>query len=57
LLTQQKLFTLQQLDRSLPFADYIVDRWQKAAALGFEDVASIYDSSLVLGDVKVGKHT
>lgn len=43
--------------RTLPFADYIVDRWEKAKELGFGDEACIYDSSLVIGDVKVGKKT
>lgn len=43
--------------RTLPFADYIVDRWEKARELGFGEGASIYDSTLVLGDVKVGNNT
>jgi acetyltransferase-like isoleucine patch superfamily enzyme len=43
--------------RTLPLADYVVDRWEKAKLLGFDDGASIYDSSLVIGDVKVGHHT
>lgn len=43
--------------RSLPVGDYLVDRWQKAADLGFGEGTSIYDSSLVLGDVRVGKNT
>jgi len=47
----------QEWHRSLPFADYLVDRWQKARALGFGDGSSIYDSSLVLGNVRVGKNT
>ena len=42
--------------RSLPFGDYVVDRWEKARLLGFGDGSSIYDSSLVIGDVGVGKH-
>ena len=46
-----------QYRRTLPFADYIVDRWEKAKALGFGEGSSIYDSALVLGDVKVGNHT
>lgn len=46
-----------QYKRSLPLADYVVDRWQKARELGFGEGASIYDSVLVLGDVKVGRHT
>ena len=46
-----------QWNRSLPFADYIVDRWQKARALGFGEGSSIYDSSLVIGSVIVGCNT
>jgi acetyltransferase-like isoleucine patch superfamily enzyme len=44
-------------NRSLPFADYIVDRWEKAKLLGFGEGSSIYDSSLILGTVKVGAKT
>ena len=44
-------------NRTLPFGDYIVDRWEKARLLGFGEGTSIYDSSLVLGDVKVGRNT
>ena len=43
--------------RTLPYGDYIVDRWEKAKLLGFGGGTSIYDSSLVIGDVKVGEHT
>jgi len=43
--------------RTLPFGDYIVDRWEKARRLGFGDGTSIYDSVLVLGDVRVGSGT
>ena len=43
--------------RTLPFGDYFVDRWEKARRLGFGEGTSIYDSSLVIGDVKVGEHT
>ena len=43
--------------RTLPFGDYVVDRWQRARELGFGEGASIYDSVLVLGDVKVGART
>ena len=41
---------------SLPLADYFVDRWDKARLLGFGEGSSIYDSSLVIGDVKIGKN-
>ena len=43
--------------RSLPFGDYVVDRWEKAKELGFGEGASCYDSVVILGDVKVGKKT
>lgn len=43
--------------RTLPFADQLVDRWEKARFLGFGEGASVYDSALVLGDVRVGPHT
>lgn len=46
-----------QHQRTLPLADYVVDRWQKARELGFGEGTSIYDSVLVLGEVKVGSHT
>ena len=44
-------------DRSLPFADAQFDRWDRAKALGFGDKTSIYDSSFIFGDVKVGFET
>ncbi len=44
-----------EFDRVLPFGEYISDRWEKAAFLGFGEQSSIYDSALVLGEVKVGK--
>lgn len=43
--------------RHVPFADLIVDQWTRAKAYGFGANVSVYDSSLVLGDVKVGAHT
>lgn len=54
LLSRQVVATQQRWQRSLPFADYVVDRWQKARMLGFGEGSSIYDSSLVLGQVTVG---
>ena len=47
----------EQFDRTLPLADYVVDRWEKARLLGFGEGASIYDSALVLGDVQVGANS
>jgi acetyltransferase-like isoleucine patch superfamily enzyme len=47
----------ERWQRSLPLADYIVDRWKKAEALGFGEGSSVYDSVLVFGDVQVGTKT
>jgi acetyltransferase-like isoleucine patch superfamily enzyme len=46
-----------QWNRTLPFGDYVVDRWQKARLLGFGDGSSIYDSAIVIGSVSVGANT
>jgi len=47
----------QDFQRTLPLADYIVDRWEKAELLGFGARSSVYDSCLILGDVTVGSDT
>ena len=47
----------ERWQRTLPFGDYVVDRWHKARTLGFGEGTSVYDSSLVLGDVRIGEHT
>lgn len=47
----------ERWQRTLPLGDYFVDRWEKARRLGFGAGSSIYDSSLVLGAVKVGENT
>ena len=38
----------------LPLGDTLIDRWDKAAFLGFGEGTSVYDSCVVFGDVKVG---
>lgn len=45
-----------EFDRSLPLADYVIDRWERARTYGFGDGTSVYDSCLVLGDVVVGQN-
>lgn len=47
----------EKFSRTLSFGDYVVDRWEKATAMGFGEGTSIYDSSIVLGDVAVGEKT
>lgn len=43
--------------RSLPLADAVLDRWQRAQRLGFAAGASIYNSAVVLGAVVVGERS
>lgn len=57
MLSHQQTLVQRHWNRSLPFADYIVDRWERAHSLGFGQGTSIYDSALVLGDVKIGRNT
>ncbi len=46
-----------KFNRSLPFQDALFDRWKRASELGFGKGASIYNSAVVLGDVRVGADT
>ena len=57
MLSQEQTAVRARWDRTLPFGDYIVDRWQKARELGFGEGTSIYDSALVFGEVRVGRET
>jgi acetyltransferase-like isoleucine patch superfamily enzyme len=43
-------------DRSVPFGDLVQDRWARGTKLGFGKNSNIYDSSVVLGPVKVGEN-
>jgi acetyltransferase-like isoleucine patch superfamily enzyme len=45
----------QTWDRSLPFQDVLIDRWERARRLGFGADASIYASAAVFGTVVVGE--
>ncbi len=49
-------FFLKKWKRLLPLNEMIIDRWKKGEKLGFGEGTSIYDSALVFGEVKVGKH-
>ena len=42
---------------SLPFGNYIMDRWEKARELGFCEGSSFCYIALLLGDVIVGRNT
>lgn len=45
---------LRNYNRSLPLNETFIDRWDRAKKLGFGGKSSIYDSSVVIGEVKVG---
>ena len=47
----------QSFNRFLPLSEYFGDRWGRAAGYGFGEGSSIYDSAVVIGDVKVGQNT
>jgi acetyltransferase-like isoleucine patch superfamily enzyme len=47
----------EKWNRDLPLEELLFDRWERAKQLGFGEGTSIYHSSYVYGDVKVGKHT
>lgn len=47
----------EKWDRDLPLEELLFDRWERAATLGFGEGSSIYHSSYVYGEVKVGKNT
>ncbi|MBU0697434.1 MAG: acyltransferase [Bacteroidetes bacterium] len=52
-----RAFTFRNFKRTLPLNELYTDRWEKARYLGFGEGASIYDSSIVFGEVSVGKNT
>ncbi len=47
----------KQHNRVLPANELFSNRWEKAQYLGFGTGTSIYDSSMVFGDVKIGNDT
>lgn len=47
----------QKYNRMLPLGEYFIDRKDKAKYLGFGEGTTIYDSAIVIGDVKVGNYT
>jgi acetyltransferase-like isoleucine patch superfamily enzyme len=53
ILRQEKYDSFKRL---LPIAELFVDRWEKARFYGFGEGSSVYDSCVVLGDVKVGRN-
>jgi acetyltransferase-like isoleucine patch superfamily enzyme len=48
---------MTRYSRRVAFGDLVSDRWENARQYGFGDGTSMYDNVLVIGDVRVGKHT
>jgi acetyltransferase-like isoleucine patch superfamily enzyme len=48
---------MQRFKRRVSVGDLLTDRWEIARQYGFGEGTSCYDNVLVIGDVKVGKHT
>ena len=44
-----------RFQRDLPFDELVSDRWDRARQLGFGDGTSVYASSYVYGDVRIGR--
>jgi acetyltransferase-like isoleucine patch superfamily enzyme len=57
LLQEERAHSVEALDRSLPFGEYISERWDRANQLGFGQGSSVYDSSIIMGSVTVGENT
>lgn len=55
-INKQRIEIKEKFDRVLPIGDYLSNRWEKASFCGFGEGTSIYDSSLIFGDVTVGKN-
>lgn len=47
----------QQFNRRVSIGDLLSERADNAAAYGFGEGTTMYDNVLVLGDVRVGRHT
>ena len=47
----------ERFQRDLPLEELLTDRWERARNLGFGEGSSIYQSSYVYGDVRVGRDT
>lgn len=47
----------RKYNRVLPLNELLTDRWEKASYLNFGKNTSIYDSAVVIGNVRVGENT
>jgi acetyltransferase-like isoleucine patch superfamily enzyme len=56
LLTALRQRMKARYNRHVPTGDLLYDRWELAKDYGFGEGTSVYDSCLILGDVKVGRN-
>jgi len=54
---QLQVALMRAYRRRVSLGDLITDRWENAREYGWGEGTSCYDNVLVLGDVKVGRHT
>ena len=56
LMQERRAWMQGNYKRTLPSGELIYNRFQKARDLGFGEGSSIYDTSVVMGEVSVGEH-
>ena len=54
LMQERRAWMQENYKRTLPSGELIYNRFQKARDLGFGEGSSIYDTSVVMGEVRVG---
>ena len=57
LLNQLRSEKKKKFNRHVSIQDLLSDRWETASFYGFGEGTSCYNNVLIIGDVKVGKHT
>ena len=45
----------EKWNRFVPISELLEDRWSRAQDMGFGEGSNVYDSAVILGDVRVGK--
>ncbi len=55
-LTARRQRMRTRFNRHLPTGELFYDRWELAKDYGFGKGTSVYDTSVIIGDVKVGRH-
>lgn len=55
-LDEERLEMKKNFNRILPTNELLYDRWEKAALIKAGEGSSIYDTSVIMGDVKIGNN-